>query len=80
MQTLGKYEIIEEIGRGGFATVYRAHDIKMEREVALKVIRGGFTEEAAFVARFRQNVECGSVSGGWDHPRRDFRFLPVLEG
>ena len=49
MQTLGKYEIIEEIGRGGFAVVYRAHDTKMEREVALKVITGNFTEEAAFV-------------------------------
>ncbi len=67
MQTLGKYEIIEEIGRGGFAVVSKA------REAALKVITGNFTEEAAFVEHFRQNVKCGSVSGGWDHPRRDLR-------
>ena len=60
MTTIGKYEIIEEIGRGGFAVVYRAHDTKMEREVALKVITGGFTEEAAFVARFRQEARTAA--------------------
>ncbi len=60
MTTIGKDEIIEEIGRGGFAVVYRAYDTKMEREVALKVIRGGFTEEAAFVARFRQEARTAA--------------------
>jgi len=36
--TLGKYEIIAELGRGRFATVYRAVDTTLEREVALKVL------------------------------------------
>lgn len=35
---LGRYELLEEIGRGGFATVYRAYDRKMGREVALKAV------------------------------------------
>ena len=57
---IGKYEIIEEIGRGGFAVVYRARDTKMEREVALKVIEGSFTDEQSFVERFRQEVRTAA--------------------
>lgn len=38
---LGRYELMEEIGRGGFATVYRAHDRKMGREVAVKAVLRG---------------------------------------
>ena len=38
METLGKYEIIEEIGSGGFATVYRGRDTDLGRAVALKVM------------------------------------------
>ena len=35
---LGRYELLEQIGRGGFSTVYRAHDHKMDRQVAVKAI------------------------------------------
>jgi formylglycine-generating enzyme required for sulfatase activity len=55
-QTIAKYEIISELGRGGFATVYRARDARMGREVALKVIGGNFAQEPAFVERFRQEA------------------------
>ncbi len=37
-QQLGKYHILEELGKGGFATVYRALDTTLDREVALKVL------------------------------------------
>ena len=36
--TLGEYEIVTELGRGGMATVYLAHDIALDRKVAIKVM------------------------------------------
>ena len=39
-KTLGKYEIIEEIGRGGMATVYRGYQASLNRYVAVKVLAG----------------------------------------
>ena len=59
MTNLGKYEIIEEIGRGGFAIVYRARDTRMDRVVALKVIQGTRpSEDEAFVRRFEHEARA----------------------
>ncbi len=54
---LGKYEILGEIGRGGFAVVYRARDTVLERVVALKVLHPYWADDPDFVTRFRREAQ-----------------------
>ena len=51
-RTLGKYKIVEEIGRGGFATVYKAIDATLNRTVALKVLVAPPPGDPTFLERF----------------------------
>jgi formylglycine-generating enzyme required for sulfatase activity len=51
-QTLGKYNIVEEIGRGGFAAVYKAIDTTLNRTVALKVLAEPPPGDPTFLERF----------------------------
>jgi len=57
---IGKYKIVEELGRGGFATVYKARDVELERVVALKVLYPYWTADPDFVARFRQEARVAA--------------------
>lgn len=54
--TIGGYQILAEIGRGGMATVYRAHQISMDRDVAIKVLPPQFIHQAASLERFKQEA------------------------
>ena len=49
----GRYEIIEEIGRGGMAIVYLAKCLVLNRYVAIKVLRPEFRDDAEFIKRFK---------------------------
>jgi serine/threonine-protein kinase len=49
---LAKYELLEEIGHGGMATVYRARDLRLGREVAIKIIHKHLRENAEVGTRF----------------------------
>jgi serine/threonine protein kinase len=53
---LGPYEIIERIGAGGMGEVYRARDIKLGRDVAIKVLPEAFACDADRMARFSWEV------------------------
>lgn len=54
--TLGKYRIERELGRGGFATVYQAHDPTLDRRVAIKTPHPAYLADPEFVARFRREA------------------------
>jgi len=56
----GHYRIIEELGRGGQAVVYRADDTRLNRQVALKVMTGFGDFDDAALARFRREAEVAS--------------------
>ncbi len=77
-QTIGRYQIIEPLGTGGMATVYKAYQPSLEREVALKVLRPGFAEDPEFFQRFQR--EARSIAK-LRHPHivQVFDFEP-LEG
>ena len=53
----GRYEIIEELGTGGMGRVYRAHDTKLNEEVALKLIKPEIAAEKRVIERFRNELK-----------------------
>ncbi len=55
-QTLGQYQIVEQIGKGGMATVYRSWQPSLARHVAIKVLPEYFTHDPSFQHRFRQEA------------------------
>jgi tRNA A-37 threonylcarbamoyl transferase component Bud32 len=57
-QNLGKYRVLEPLGRGGMARVYRAYHPQLDRYVAIKVLRSDLVEEAEFLARFRREARA----------------------
>ena len=57
-QTLGRYHIVEQLGEGGMAIVYKAFDTRLERAVALKVIRTERMDDSQFLGRFEREARA----------------------
>ena len=56
----GRYRVLSHIADGGMATVYLALDTRLEREVALKVMRPGLASDDTFVSRFRREARSAA--------------------
>jgi serine/threonine protein kinase len=88
-QTLGKYRILEPLGRGGMAQVYKAYHPSLDRYVAIKVLRADLVEESEFLARFRRearsvaNLRHPNIVKVYDFDVQDdfyFMVMELLEG
>ena len=65
MQTLGKYQLIEQLGQGGMGAVYRAHDPIIGRDVAIKVIVRHVVDDPVTRKRFYREAQS---AGRLSHP------------
>jgi serine/threonine protein kinase len=57
-KTIGKYRIIERLGRGGMADVYKAHQAALDRYVAVKVLHSFLAEDPDFIGRFEREAQA----------------------
>ena len=57
----GRYEIIEELGKGGMGKVYRVEDKKLEQEVALKLIKPEIAKDEKTLERFRNELKTARM-------------------
>ena len=74
-----RYELLERLGSGGMAVVYRAHDQMLDRDVAIKILREKFSPDEAYRERFRQEARAAANLShpnivtihdfGYDHDR-----------
>lgn len=71
-KTLGQYTILQEVGRGGMATVYKATQQSINRQVAVKVLPRHFLHDPNFLERFEREVE---VISKLEHPH----ILPIYD-
>ena len=61
LETLGEYEVLTELGRGGMATVDLAHDIALDRKVAIKVMSPALFSGEGMVERFKREARTAAA-------------------
>ncbi|MCL4298894.1 MAG: serine/threonine protein kinase [Anaerolineae bacterium] len=71
-KNIGQYQIVEQIGQGGMATVYRAYQPSIHRNVAIKILPSQYAQDPSFVKRFEQEAKAIAAL---EHPH----ILPVYD-
>jgi tRNA A-37 threonylcarbamoyl transferase component Bud32 len=82
---LGKYQLREQLGHGGMASVYRAYHPQLDRFVAVKVLRGELVDDAEFLARFQREAKIvaalrhANIVQVYDADMQDDIYYMVME-
>ncbi|MBF8282590.1 MAG: hypothetical protein HW378_1505 [Anaerolineales bacterium] len=71
-ENVGPYRIVEQLGQGGMATVFKAYHAALDRYVAIKVMHPAFKEDPTFLARFQREAR---VVARLEHPN----IVPVYD-
>ena len=88
-ENIGPYRLMEQLGQGGMATVYKAYHAALDRYVALKVLHPAFGEDPNFEARFQREarlvakLEHPNIVPIYDyseHEKRPFLVMKFIEG
>jgi len=87
--TLGHYRITDKLGEGGMGVVYRAHDERLDREVAVKVLPEAVAEDESRLARFEREARLlaslnhpniATLHGLEEHEGQRFLIMELVEG
>lgn len=88
-ENIGPYRIIEQLGQGGMATVFKAYHAALDRYVALKVLHPAFNQDQTFTARFQREarvvakLEHSNIVPIYDyseHEARPYLVMKYIEG
>jgi serine/threonine-protein kinase len=88
-RTLGHYRIVDKIGEGGMGEVYRAHDERLDRDVAVKVLPAAVAEDAQRLARFEREAKLlaslshqnvATLHGLEEHEGQRFLVMELADG
>src|SRR5213596_399182 len=80
-----RYKLQDPIGRGGMATIYRGQDLRMDRVVAIKVLREVYSTDPKFVTRFQREAKAASslqhpnIVQVYDYGQTDGNYFIVME-
>ena len=77
LQRIGKYEILERVGRGGQGTVYRARDTGLDRIVAIKVLDQSVADDPGYLDALRREAQ---LAASLDHPNIVTVYALEVEG